>query len=608
MASLEAVVRWFVLVAGLLGPGAAILRALRLPRSLAGAFAGSAVALHASVLGLATAGVTVRFTTLAASLLVVTVGALVIGSRRAPRPVPAPDPGDTFPTLFAGLGRGWPLYLVFWGIVIFRAVGQPLSGPDVDFRWSWLAEQILRTGTLEFYPPHRAADFAVYFWPESIPPGLAALYAWAYGCGGNFLAQWTTPVVLLQFLALHELLWRLGHRLGGLTAARAAVFACAACPLLNWSFFIGQETGLTTVALLGLVFAVFQAAETGVASWAFLAGLFAAVGASAREYGPVFPVFGAFALFAFPNSRRFVGRFLLTAAPLAVAWMARCLIRTGNPFYSLPIGSLFPTNEFFSEWRQFDRARTASPFTTLTGIFAVLRLFALFAPAALLGWLVLPASRDRRAQVALAGSLLFLALWLWSVPYTVGGLFYSQRVAAPAVALGAVAAGVLFSRLRAGPATLVSIGLLAVTLPQTLTLPENASRIPLREWAGLGQRHADEAAKSQQTSAIAAALNGRGRTIAADNAGHQARLAAHGITVVPLWSPAVAWVLNPALSPAEVREQWREHPVPYLLLAKFEPSLAFLRPHARWNSPPFLVRVAWEDPYAVLLEFDLAAP
>lgn len=148
---------------------------------------------------------------------------------------------------FSGLGGWWPLYLLFWGIVLFRAVEQPLSGPDVDFRWSWLARQMLQTGTLDFYPPHRAADFAADFWPESIPPGIAGLYAWAYACAGEFTAMWTAPVVLLQFWALHELLWRLGHTIGGATIAGAA------CPLLNWSLFIGQETGLTTVALLGVV-------------------------------------------------------------------------------------------------------------------------------------------------------------------------------------------------------------------------------------------------------------------------------------------------------------------------------------------------------------------
>src|SRR5687768_8242951 len=64
--------------------------------------------------------------------------------------------------------------LVFW-----RAWHEPLAGPDIEFRWSFLAEQMLRLGTLDFYPPRSAGDFFSYFWVESIPPGVAALHAWA---------------------------------------------------------------------------------------------------------------------------------------------------------------------------------------------------------------------------------------------------------------------------------------------------------------------------------------------------------------------------------------------------------------------------------------------
>lgn len=76
MAHVESVARLLVLLAGLLGPGVALLWALRLPLSVAGAFAGSAVALSASVLVLTTTGVPLRFTTLAASLGVLSAAAL----------------------------------------------------------------------------------------------------------------------------------------------------------------------------------------------------------------------------------------------------------------------------------------------------------------------------------------------------------------------------------------------------------------------------------------------------------------------------------------------------------------------------------------------------
>jgi hypothetical protein len=111
-------------------------------------------------------------------------------------------------------------------VIIWRLVTQPLNGGDVDFRWSWLAEQLLQHRTLDFYPPLTAADFGKYFWIESIPPGVASLHAWAYACGGSTREVWASAGVWLQLLALHDLVWRLAFNWGGRPAAARRTAPC----------------------------------------------------------------------------------------------------------------------------------------------------------------------------------------------------------------------------------------------------------------------------------------------------------------------------------------------------------------------------------------------
>src|SRR5476651_81982 len=195
------VLRLALLLAGLIVPGSILLRVLRLPWSLAAAFVTSSAMLYAVVLLFACTGVPISLLTLAGAL-----GVLALAGRLIPVRRTSTELTSSF-SCFTRMGWWLPLYLAFWAIVGYRLVWQPLSGPDVYFRWSWLAEQMLQFGSLDFYPPRTGADFLRYYWAESIPPGVASLYAWAYGCGGSTNALWTSPVIALQLLSLHEVIW-----------------------------------------------------------------------------------------------------------------------------------------------------------------------------------------------------------------------------------------------------------------------------------------------------------------------------------------------------------------------------------------------------------------
>jgi hypothetical protein len=605
-AVIETPIRVALLLSGLLLPGSMLLRALRLPWSLAAAFMASSAMLYLVVLTFTSTGVPISVTTLAGALFILTVAGRLLPARADHLTAPSP-------LAFLGtLGRWLPLYLVFWAIVGYRLWFQPLSGPDVSFRWTYLAEQMLRFRSLDFYPPRTSADFVRYFWAESIPPGIASVYAWAYGCGGSRAALWTSPVVALQLLAVHEFVWRIASHWGGDLVARRAVLLAAASPLLTWSCLIGQETGLLAAAVCGLVWCLPRLSEPGGSRWAVLAAVLAIAAGSAREYGPVFAlaaVAGAMIVRAPPGRVLLVGALAL---PLAAAWPLRVWWLTGNPFYSLEVGGFFPTNPAFTAWNHAFRGphefagASAESWQQLGRYLLLWSLPAALGAVALVG-LVL--QRLREATTVLFFVVLVAVLWFTSVSFTAGGLFYSLRVLSPALALLCVTAGYAITTLFRNPwATRSAAVFLALAcaeaLPKTLVLPENPYRIGIRSWFAAGGAFMNDV-KSTETELVAklSLLPGpRPLRIVSDYAGLPRCAAVIGADVVPLWSPEVAWLFDRQLKPEEAAVRWRMSNLRYVLIGKSGASADFVRARARWTPPDFTVVPITESDSQVVLE------
>jgi hypothetical protein len=610
-AYLEIPLRLALLLAGLLLPGSMLLRALRLPWSLAAAFAASTAVLYITVVIFAWTGALISLTTLAAALLLFALLCRLVPTRRPVTPI-----SSSF-ACFTRMGGWLPLYGAFWLIVAWRLGVQPLNGPDTSFRWSWLAEQMISVGSLDFYPPRSGADFVHYFWAESIPPEVASLYAWAYACGGNTNALWTSPVVALQLVAVHELIWRLGSRWGGETVARRAVLFATACPLLTWSVTLGQETGLTALAIIGLVWALSHLRDPEGHRWGVLAALFAVVAAGSREYGLVFPI-AAVALAAWMRApRRQVLLLAGIALPLALAWPLRVWVLTGNPFYSLQVAGLFPTNPVFKAWNDTLRRPAGETFQQLASWVSLGRYLVLWALPAVVGLLtliLLLAQRLREAWLVAALVGIVALLWLVSVSYTAGGLFYSLRVLSPALALLAIAGsyGLVFmpsSRVFERIGVIVLGLVLLESLPKTLVLPENPYRIAPREWLQGAQEIARLAAtRDREIVAGLEPLTDR-RRIVSDHPGAPKLLSSMGTEVVPLWSPSVAWLFDQKLAPEEVARRWRESGLRYLVLLKTGPTADFVQSNARWRAPYFTVTPLADTSKAMILEVSaLPAP
>jgi hypothetical protein len=605
---LEIPLRLALLLAGLLVPGSMVLRALRLPWSLASAFVTSAAALYAVVLLFACTGFTISLVTLTVAL-----GAVALAGRFVPtRPV-FPELNSSF-SCFTKMGPWLPLYLAFWIIVGYRLVVQPLSGPDVNFRWSYLAEQILRYGTLDFYPPRTGTDFVRYFWAESYPPGIASLYAWTYACAGSMQALWTSPVVALQLLSLHELIWRLGSRWGGEVVARRAVLLAAACPLLTWSVLIGQETGLIAVGITGLVWCLHHLRVENSRRWAALAGIFALGAAGTREYSPVFAAAAVGVAWFMRLPRRSMVVISAVALPAAVLWPMRVWVLTGNPFYSLNLGGLLPVNQVFNDWNDSLRAPHAFHLLAPSNWFLLGRYLMLWALPACVGLAALVAllgQRLREAQIVAWFVGLLVLLWFSSVFYTAGGLFYSLRVLSPAFALLAVvaayASGLYIQQVAAAKFVALAVALVVLeAIPKTLVLPENPYKIAVREWLQAGDQFiASVRIQEQQMVAKLQPLRGRAK-ILSDSAGWPRVLAPIGTEVAPLWSPDVAWLFDATLKPEEIARRWRKSGFRYLLLGKSGPASDFVRMHARWRAPYFFLTPVAETNDQVVIEVTTA--
>ena len=596
--------RLSALLAGLLLPGALLLRWLALPRSLAGSFLLSATILYLQVLALALTHAPITWLTLACGPVLV---ALVISGlllRRGKAPALSERPA-LFP-YFAGMGRWLPLFLMVVAVLVWRLCLDPLSGPDVRFRWSYLAEQMLRVGTLDFYPAVTAPDYLRYFWPESIPPGIASLYAWVYACGGCIQPQWTIPVLALQLLSLFELVWTLAHSRSGEAGARWAVLMAAACPLLLWTYLLGQETGQLTLGVLWLVLCVKKLTHADSTRWLWPATAAATVAASAREYGFLFALLGLAVLLLVPGVRRQALCFALSILPGTLLWPWHCWQKTGNPFYSLEVGGWFSVNREFTDWNHHFLAGQQSALHRWADWASLERYLVLWALPAGVGLALLLWKRRAGWRVLLSFIMLSAGLWYLSVPLTGGGLFYSLRVLCPALALLVVAAGIGMGETLPRP-TPIGVALLLgcfflESIPKTLVLPENPYRVQLTGWLSAGHHSADpwHVGEDDMRAKLAALPAEAG--IVSDNFDLPRLAAEKGRAVAPLWTPQFAWFFDRTLTADEAAVRWRASGIRYLVIGQTGATLGFLQEAAHWNNPRYSLRVVGVTPSHYVLE------
>jgi hypothetical protein len=481
------------------------------------------------------------------------------------------------------LALGWPRWhpsraSVSWlllptalgfGSIALLVVLEPLSGLDHGFRWDFLARQMWRLGTLDFYPAVAPADFLHYPWCDGIAPLVAGQYLWSYFARGEPVASATAPAVLLQAAVLFLLVFRTAEGLAGRRGGWTAVALLAGSGALLWGVAIGQETGLTAIAVVAIFHFIARHRAEPERPWLVWAGVAAAVGALAREYGLVFVALGALGLVGAPCTRRDALVYLGTTAALAWPWYLRNTLRTGNPLYSHEVAGLFPSNPVHLDFMQAIAEETArqpnlgfrtGSFFLLTGVTLVAGVGG--------GW------RHFRARAAMLAAIAAIGLlWWWSVGHTAGGFVYSLRVLTPALALAAVAGGCWLASVTGPRATLALAAVLTVAAGdaamRALYLPF-APRVtwwtqPLPEWRQF-QRWTEIGRNDPNWDRIAAAAHSR-QIVANDPTVH-ATLTTRGAATVPLFSPEVRFLFAAHTDPAGGMVRLRAAGVRFLVLTR----------------------------------------
>lgn len=338
------------------------------------------------------------------------------------------------------LRRDWP-----WAIPIaigccavgYRAIVDPLSGFDHQFRWDYLARYLFATGAWPGFPAATADDFMTYGWPDAMPPMAAVLNLICY-------LPWVAPSsaatairIVVEILVLMESVSGLARTIGGPKASLAAAALASTSAILLWAVAMGQETGLTAIGMTAMLRYLLSARTPADYIAAALA---ASLGALAREYGLAWPLLGLGIMASRGDLQRGWLPFTLTAAAVSGPWYALVWWHTGSPLWPHALGGLLPTNDVFSYVMSTVVASNAPWIATAGFLHSVAALLAgagvTFA-AALGGiWLA-----RRRAGPLVAAILVCAGLWFTSIAQTAGGPFYALRVLAPAIAVAAAAGG-----------------------------------------------------------------------------------------------------------------------------------------------------------------------
>lgn len=489
-------------------------------------------------------------------------------------------------------------------MVVYRAITLPLFGVDTVFRWNFLAEQMLARGTLAFYPPVTAADYAIYSWPDGIAPAVSSLYFWIYTLAGAARPVLTAPLIIFQFLLLLGGAYALARRMA---SPRAGTIACAlvACsPIVLWSTGMGQESGLIAIALLGLLLYLPTSRETASTPATLAAGLAAALAGLAREYSPAIILFGLALGLARRLSVRTLGLFLLTALLGALPWYGRNWLHTGNPFFNLDVAGLFPVNlahlrlmQVYQESFGWAQVPPDAPRVILVNTLA-----------ALFGGIAGALYCFRPAKSLLAAIALVAALWITSVSYTAGGFTYALRVLTPALVVASVLGGVAIARWISARRSVIILSLVLLALGtdaalRSLLLPLDVYTIPPHAWVGLSRsmhlRHL------QPVYRELADLTAGQRILTMETT---ALLNKNGARTVPIWSPEVAYLWDATISQAEATRRLEDSGIGFVLIAKGDVNRKYLGQIAYFRQKPGeYLHAIWSNADAILFQVKLPA-
>jgi hypothetical protein len=504
-------------------------------------------------------------------------------ARAAPASVPAAEPTR------AKVLWPWAIALPTLAAVSFRAFARPLFGTDTPFRWSFLAEQMWGRETLSFYPPVTPAGLEVYAWPDGIPPLVSSIYFGLYCLAGKVEPAVTGPVAAFQFVLLLVATGALARRTFSAAAESWAIALLGVTPLAAWATAMGQETGFMALGVVGLFLYLPRDRGEETLPTMLAVGATLAVTALAREYGWAFTAIGLGLCWLRRLSPRGLATAAAVVAVVAMPWYVRNWLLSGNPFFNLGTGGLFPVNEahaalmaVYQRHLAFTRQVAEGGFLDFANVLVVL------AAGVAGAW-----SYFRSVKSIVFAAVVGIALWIISVGYTAAGFTAAMRVLNPVLALAAVLGGAWLaaktptrSRQHFTLALLAVVGLDAAI--RTLNLPLLPYDRPPSAWPNVDVPPADYQARRRASFQDVAQRVGSGRLLALGVNNVMTRL---GVASVPPWSPDVAFLFDPKADPAAAWPRLRELGFTHVLISKSDMNREYLT-----TSPVFRAATGRELP------------
>src|SRR5215831_3647512 len=542
------------LLVGLFAPGFFLAKCLGHRLWWASAIIISLLILFHSVFWLGVSHVPIRLWTVLPILVAATAAAAWLRRKFATSPTKSTAPSWTAAERILLVSSG----LVGAVLLVHSAIA-PLLGGDMLFRWDFLAQRLFALGRFDFYPPLTPADFRAYFFVDGIPPLISFSYWWLYVSAGQYLPALICIFVGAQFACT------LAFTYGTASAVfshRAGVFAAAilaASPFYFRSIVLGQETGMTALAIAAMLYFIVTARQENDTRAMVSAGMAAALCALSREYGWIALIAGVIALLWRRTPLKQVILFGAVAAAAAGPWYARNWMLASNPFYSLRFAN-FAVNPIHDRILHYYNSALGVQRFTSESWWHVLFLFLLFATFQVLAGIPGGFVRFRQNGYLLVIALLLTAVWVQSIGYTSGGLEGSMRVLSPAlVVLSITAAGILeplTRRMRLYKTVVAAVLVCQIwTAVQGAVYPDNPLSLGPDRWLANAFPRVPPAAEFQIRDELVRLLP-KGYRVLSDSAYLHAALIDSGIEVVPVWSPEVQFLFS--TPPAEADRRLRD--------------------------------------------------
>jgi len=439
-----------------------------------------------------------------------------------------------------------------------RCAIDPLSGWDNGFRWEGLALQWIEAGNLRGYPPLSAEDFERYPWVDGLAPFVAGLNMLTYLLMGSTDRMWTSLRVVGEMGLIVYAIGVMARNLWGPRGVWPALGVAGSSALLCWGVAIGQESGQLTLAFCGFGALLLKSGKSWTSSTLFWAGCVASIAVVSREYGFVLPLLGTGCFIVGSRaSWRQLGWFWLPVALTSGPWFVRNMMLTGNPVYPLSPVGILPTPDFYTSLNHSIADVWGWGGTQLDPHFMVAFSFCVAGAVLVLGGTGCTLLMRKGHSWLVVWIIAVVGLWVWSVPYTAGGSFYSMRVLIPALGIGAAIAGwvgKLEKRWLRGLLATVTL-LVSIDGARRAWFLPNASFSPwsvsMELWSA--SREMTLAAASAPVLDELVQLSG-GSVIAVDKVEIWVRLKKRGARVVMLRSPDTRSVYDNSKKPDEIIE------------------------------------------------------